>query len=241
MDEAVAVRIFRAVQQLPGSPAAAESRSGSIGPINLEAKRAGERSAGNPPAAFDEAGAGNVAWSRCCDTRDRKSETTGNTNIDLNRRASPRPYVCPVKAGMFSRDQSCRGKSQRPRSLDSRVAGNQDSEAYRQGLPRGDYEPLGRNDSERKCGLESEKIRRPSPQPKGEGSMASRNLTDAAFVTSAGWKRQHGGKDMPSNWRSPPRPGEKSSEQGRSYNRPNREVDRRREGGGWVRISDEAE
>jgi hypothetical protein len=27
--------------------------------------------------------------------------------------------------------------------------------------------------------------------------------------TSAGWKRQHGGKDMPSNWRSPPRPGEK--------------------------------
>ena len=50
---------------------------------------------------------------------------------------------------------------------------------------------------------------------------------------SAGWKRQHGGKDMPSNWRSPPRPGEKSPEQGRSYNRHNRENDRRREGGGW--------
>jgi hypothetical protein len=46
--------------------------------------------------------------------------------------------------------------------------------------------------------------------------------------TSAGWKRQHGGKDMPSNWRSPPRPGAKSPEQGRSYNRLNREVDRRR-------------
>jgi hypothetical protein len=29
---------------------------------------------------------------RCCDTRRRKGETTGNTNIDLNRRASPRPY-----------------------------------------------------------------------------------------------------------------------------------------------------
>src|SRR5580693_2150930 len=39
---------------------------------------------------------------------------------------------------------------------------------------------------------------------------------------------------MPSNWRSPPRPGEKSPEQGRSYNRLNREIDRRREGGGWV-------
>ena len=35
--------------------------------------------------------------------------------------------------------------------------------------------------------------------------------------TSAGWKRQHGGKDMPSNWRSPPRPSAKSPEQGRSY------------------------
>ncbi len=96
---------------------------------------------------------------------DRKSETTGNTNFDLNRRASPRPYVRPAKAGMFSRGQSCRGKSQRPRSLDSRVAGNQDPEAYRQGLPWGDYESPGRNDSERKCGLESEEIRRSSPQP----------------------------------------------------------------------------
>src|ERR1700739_190048 len=59
--------------------------------------------------------------------------------------------------------------------------------------------------------------------------------------TSAGVKRQHGGKDTPSNWRSPPRPGEKSPEQGRSYNRRNREIDRRREGDGWVRMSGEAE
>lgn len=41
----------------------------------------------------DEAGVGNVAWPRCCDTRNRKSETTGNTNFDLNRRASSRPYL----------------------------------------------------------------------------------------------------------------------------------------------------
>jgi len=47
---------------------------------------------GNPHAAFDVAGAGNVAWSRWCDTRKRKGEPTGNTNIDLNRRVSPRPY-----------------------------------------------------------------------------------------------------------------------------------------------------
>jgi hypothetical protein len=48
---------------------------------------------GNPHAAFDAAGAGNVAWSRSCDTRRRKGETIGNTNFDLHRRASPRPYL----------------------------------------------------------------------------------------------------------------------------------------------------
>jgi len=38
----------------------AESTSSLIGPITLEAKRAGERSAGKPPAALDKAGAGTV-------------------------------------------------------------------------------------------------------------------------------------------------------------------------------------
>ena len=32
-----------------------------IGPINVDMKQTGERSAGKRPAAFDEAGAGNVA------------------------------------------------------------------------------------------------------------------------------------------------------------------------------------
>src|SRR4029078_13478244 len=88
----MAVRNLEAVQQLSGAAARIESRPGRIGPITLDAKQTGERSAGNPHAAFDVAGTGNVAWSRCCDTRRRKSETTGNTNFDLNRRASPRPY-----------------------------------------------------------------------------------------------------------------------------------------------------
>src|SRR5208282_6054299 len=92
----------------------AESRPSRIGPISLGMKQMGARSAGNPHAACDEAGAGNAAWSRWCDTRRRKSEPTGNTNFDLNRRASPRPYVCPEKAGVFSRSQSCRGRSQSP-------------------------------------------------------------------------------------------------------------------------------
>src|SRR5215475_10457805 len=74
----------------------AESRAGRMGPINLGVKQTGERRAGNPHAAFEVAGAGNVAWSRCCDTRRRKSESTGNTNFDLNRRASLRPYLREV-------------------------------------------------------------------------------------------------------------------------------------------------
>src|ERR1022692_5318495 len=89
----MAVRNIEAVQQLSGSAVRVESRPGRIGPISLGAKQTGERSAGNPHAAFDEAGAGNVAWSRWCDTRRRKGETTGNTNFDLHRRASPRPYL----------------------------------------------------------------------------------------------------------------------------------------------------
>src|ERR1700724_557486 len=88
----MAVRNLEAVQQLSGSAVRAESRLGRIGPICLGAKQTGERRAGNPHAAFDVAGTGNGAWSRCCDTRRRKGETTGNTNIDLNRRARPRPH-----------------------------------------------------------------------------------------------------------------------------------------------------
>ena len=36
------------------------------------------------------------------------------------------PFVRPAKAGVFSRDQTCRGKSQTPRSLDGRVEGNRE-------------------------------------------------------------------------------------------------------------------
>ncbi len=36
------------------------------------------------------------------------------------REKTERTVVCPAKAGKFSRRQSCRGKSQSPRSLDGR-------------------------------------------------------------------------------------------------------------------------
>ena len=96
------------------------------------------------------------------------------------RAKTARPVVCPAKAGMFSRRKACRGKSQEPRSLDSRVAGNQDSEAYRQRLPREDDESPGRNDSERKSGS---KVRSPEGRVlnrRAKAAWGSRNLTDAA-------------------------------------------------------------
>ncbi len=40
--------------------------------------------------------------------------------------------VCPAKAGMFSRSQSCQGNNQKPCSLGGRYEGNRLSEALRQ-------------------------------------------------------------------------------------------------------------
>ena len=74
----MAVRHSRAVQQLSSATRQTESRPSWIGPISLDMKQMGERSAGNPHAAFDAEGAGNVARSKL---------------FGLNRRASPRPYL----------------------------------------------------------------------------------------------------------------------------------------------------
>ena len=54
------------VQPLPGAPPMAESAPNRIGPITLGMKRTGKRSAGKPHAAFDVAGAGNVAMVALC-------------------------------------------------------------------------------------------------------------------------------------------------------------------------------
>jgi hypothetical protein len=80
-----------------------------------------------------------------------------NIGSRVNREV-PARLLRPVKTGVFSRRQTCRGKSQKPCSLDGGMAGcprSQGPEAHRQGLPWGDYELPGRNDSERKCGLVS--------------------------------------------------------------------------------------
>ena len=120
------------------------------------------------------------------------------------------------------------------------MEGNQDSEAHRQ-------VSLGEITSHWAVMKVNAKVASKVCEPEGRAPTQGRRQHGVpksdrcGTFASAGWKRQHGGKDTPSNWRSPPRPGKKSPEQGRSYNRLNREIGRRREGGGWVRISDEAE
>src|SRR5215831_1071136 len=72
VEYAVAVPHPGAVQWLPGAARSADSPLGRIGLITRGPKPTGERSASNSHATFDAAEAGNVAWSKCWDTRNRK-------------------------------------------------------------------------------------------------------------------------------------------------------------------------
>jgi hypothetical protein len=64
-----------------------------IGLITLVVKSTGERSAGNPHAAFDVAGVGNVEWSdNVTLTLANESASEQESKSDPNRRASSRPY-----------------------------------------------------------------------------------------------------------------------------------------------------
>ena len=71
--------------------------------------------------------------------------------------------------------------SKSARSLDSGEEGNRDKAIFRMVS-----KSSGRNESERRCGLESEKPQGLSLQPEGESSMDRRRLTDAAVFTLAG-------------------------------------------------------
>ena len=68
-----------------------ESSSSVIGPITLGEKCAGKRSAGNPHAAFDEAGTGNGATSATApvlDPTDERGQETGSWLGLRHRRCS---------------------------------------------------------------------------------------------------------------------------------------------------------
>ena len=78
------------------------SRSGLIGPITLDMKCAGARSAGNPHATCDVAGAGNQFTVRLVRHSHRKRGATDRPDL-RNHGASPRPsrgFVCLVLAGL---------------------------------------------------------------------------------------------------------------------------------------------
>src|SRR5215468_2005749 len=61
----MAVQHTQAVQQLSSAARRTESCPSVIGPISLEVKQMGARSAGNPHAACDVEGAGNAARLGC--------------------------------------------------------------------------------------------------------------------------------------------------------------------------------
>jgi hypothetical protein len=67
------------------------SRSRVIGPITLDAKCAGARNAGNPPATYDVAGAGNRLAVRLVRHSQWKRGINGSAAPTEHRR-SPRPY-----------------------------------------------------------------------------------------------------------------------------------------------------
>jgi len=86
--------------------------------------------------------------------------------------------VRPAKAGVFSRSQSCRGKSQSPVARWQRAPRDRDAEAHRQRRRRtvASHQAVMQMNGDvasKFC------IRRPSPQKSGEGSRADRRLTDA--------------------------------------------------------------
>jgi hypothetical protein len=70
-----------------------------IGPISPDVKQMGARSAGNPHAACDVEGAGNVAWSGCLGQLARQSSTLPE-----------RPFLVPSPAIRFAeRAERCQG------------------------------------------------------------------------------------------------------------------------------------
>src|SRR5262249_16405639 len=88
-----------------------------------------------------------------------------------------RRIVCPGKASVFSREQSCRGRSQSPVVRIAEEMETEPSEPI-------DKISLGEVTSHRAVSKENalwprkQYVRGPSPQSMGEGSMSSRTLTD---------------------------------------------------------------
>src|SRR6266481_8704643 len=90
-----------------------ESTSNRLRPINLLAKRAGERSAGNLHAPFDVAGDGNQLTVRLVRHSQRKRRATDRSNLrgmapflDPTKTKTRRPHPCP-REGRNSLENEC--------------------------------------------------------------------------------------------------------------------------------------
>ena len=88
---------------------------------------------------------------------------------------------------MFSRRQTCRGKSQDPVAWMAGGSESDCSEPIDDIFAREMREPSGRNSCERKSSLETDKARRPRPLVGREGSTKKRRLAEA-LLRSGGVK-----------------------------------------------------
>src|ERR1700730_17298393 len=90
------MRRARTVQQLSNAQLriTAESCPSAIGLINLTEKQAGERSAGNPHATFDEAGKGNQLTVRLVRHSQRKRRETDRPHL-----RGMAPFLDPTDGG----------------------------------------------------------------------------------------------------------------------------------------------
>src|SRR5215831_15077256 len=116
-----------------------ESRTSRIGRITLDAKQTGERKAGNPPIAFDVAGTGNVAWSRCCDT----SQPKGRGNREHKQRPKPARQSPTLLIGRVEETSGTLNAPSAPRSYPTAGGGEQSPSLPRSHAPQQDEDPLG--------------------------------------------------------------------------------------------------
>ena len=120
----------------------------------------------------------------------------------------------PAKAGVFSRSQSCRGRSQSPVAwMAAGLLGNRDAEAHRQRRRRtvASHQAVTQVNGDV---ASKARPRRPSPQKSGEGSRTRRRLAEA--------ERTSGGVKPTAWWQGYAKQLEKPSS-------PRREI-----GGSWV-------
>src|SRR6266446_5598503 len=142
-----------------------KSTSGS----NREAESTDAPERGGLPRSSDEVG--QCPWSEGGGSSSLSAGQLGQTGRSLQfqrkaaafvRRHEPddarvsRPEVCPGKASVLSRRQTCRAKVRRPLV---RIAGWRETKTLKaidEVSLRGDYESPGRNESKRRSGLESD-------------------------------------------------------------------------------------